>query len=396
MLELTGTVTSSEARWSADGQHIRTYASVRTEDGETITVSQLGGSVGDLAMRQFPSQPLLRRGDRFRARALAGAEGYSLVSLAELERAELPGAAPALPGPSGAEPARNFVRTTTAESVPLYWAGGCVYITFDEAGTSHIADLDEFAVMEDALDHWRSSTRSCSYMNFVLAEPRTTEVGFDGVNLVKFRDERWCRPDGEGGEQCHPADAAGLTTLTFVNNPESERYGEILDADIEINGADRFAISVDGETEVPETRCLADLGNTFTHEVGHLLGLDHTCRFSGDAPAVDHEGDEVPLCSGALNPEILEATMHPSQTCGETKKASLEDDDINAICSIYPQAEDPDECKPISLTGERSWCSVAPAAADDAGNRRGTWALALLGLGGLLLAQRRRAVAPVR
>ena len=55
-----------------------------------------------------------------------------------------------------------------------------------------------------------------------------------------------------------------------------------------------------------------------THEVGHYLGLDHS--------------------------QIQEATMYRSARLGETKKRSLEQDDIDGVCSIYPVSESPLEC----------------------------------------------------
>jgi hypothetical protein len=40
--------------------------------------------------------------------------------------------------------------------------------------------------------------------------------------------------------------------------------------------------------------------------------------------------------------------MYPFQDCGETKKETLEADDIAAICTIYPTAKDPHSCSPVS------------------------------------------------
>ena len=36
--------------------------------------------------------------------------------------------------------------------------------------------------------------------------------------------------------------------------------------------------------------------------------------------------------------------MFNFQDCGETKKETLEPDDIDAICTIYPTAKDPGTC----------------------------------------------------
>lgn len=370
---VTGTVTAAESRWNDRGDRIYTRADVRLSDGSTITVRQPGGTVGDIGMVQFPGPPLLRAGDEVEARVAASVAGneWSVVEITALARHREIGAPESVTGSGntgarsfGRTPVpREFVRTTTDAGAPLYWESGCVYLAFDKAGTSHVTGDLEFTVMKDVLAHWRESVASCSYMEFVTEEREGVEVGFDGVNLVKFRDERWCRPGEDGkDDECHPDDAAGITTLTFIDNPDSDRYGEILDGDIELNGATRFSISVEGRTDGPADRCLADLANTFTHEVGHLLGLDHTCRFSGEPTREDHDGDPVPLCSSGLPSEILDATMHPSQSCGEIKKATLEADDRDAICAVYPLDTDPDECKRVSLTTKRRWCTIAPGA----------------------------------
>jgi hypothetical protein len=405
---LTGTVLAAESRWDGPGEHggrIVTHVTIELADGSIVSARQPGGTVGDIGMVQFPGPPLLRAGDHVEARVARFASGgrWSILDVTSLARAPAP-EAPRLderldekqPGARLLEespPRRDFVRTMTDGLAPLYWGSGCTYVVFDSQGTAHIEGAREFEIMQDALDHWRASTQSCSYMDFVIEEPRPMEVGFDGFNVVKFRDESWCRPPpaGETEPECHQPNAAGLTTVTFINNTESKRYGEILDADIELNAAVTFSISVDGVTLGPDGRELADLGNTFTHEVGHFLGLDHACRLASEPVRLDHDGQEVPLCSGSL----LEATMHPTQDSGETKKASLETDDIQGACDIHPLADDPKRCRAVDLTPERSYCTIAPDGAGNAPDGHGgagrAGALASLGLllGAALLLRRK-------
>lgn len=368
---LAGTVVSAESRWNRRGDRIYTHATIRAADGTTVEVRQPGGAVDDIGMIQFPSPPLLNTGDEVELRAARFDTTFSVVEVTSIER---PTAAPSGPSTHPGSKALirqpdplEYVRATTDGGAPLYWASSCVYLTYDSDGTSHIPGDQEFTIMDEVLAHWRESVQGCSYIDFVVEDRRSLEVGLDGINLVKFREDRWCRPSDDGeGEDCHPNDAAGITTLFFYNNPDSDRYGEIMDADIELNGADRFSISADGTSEGPSERCLSDLANTFTHEIGHLLGLDHTCRFPSEAPPYrrDHNGDEVPICSSTLPDEILETTMYPSQVCGETKKSTVEPDDIEALCAVYAQAEDPGRCAPVELPRKRSWCTVAPAGSE--------------------------------
>ena len=42
--------------------------------------------------------------------------------------------------------------------------------------------------------------------------------------------------------------------------------------------------------------------------------------------------------------------MYNFQACGETLKQTLSDDDINAICKIYPNDKDPGTCVHVGQT----------------------------------------------
>ncbi|GAB4564262.1 MAG: hypothetical protein Tsb0020_14260 [Haliangiales bacterium] len=392
---VTAEVISARAQWNTRRDRITTTLTLQTDRGEELQVQQPGGSVGDIGMLQVPAPPILRAGDRVEATLVrpqaAAADSdsewpWQLAAVARLDRSHSLSA-----GQHRSGPVAEFVRTTTKMGRALYWSSRCVYLTYDSAGTSHLPGEQEFDVMDQVLEHWQSSVASCSDVEFIFEEPRALEVGYDGVNLIKIRDERWCRPaTADDPEVCHSTQAAGITTLTFIDNDQRNDYGRILDADVELNAAVQFAISVDGQSEGPDDRCLSDLANTLTHEIGHLLGLDHTCRFPGDPVNIDDRGQAVPFCSSVSDQELLDATMHPSQECGETKKATLSDDDINAMCAIYPLASgDERSCEAVNIGGDRGGCEVAASRPATPTPSQPWWPLALLGLG-LGLALRRR------
>ncbi len=114
----------------------------------------------------------------------------------------------------------------------------------------------------------------------------------------------------------HDRSALALTTPTFRTNT-----GELLDADVEFN--ERF-LFLNADVECNDLFRQQDLENTLTHELGHVIGLNHP-DFTQD-------------------PSLAEATMaFNSQRC-ETSKRSLESDDISGICTIYPSGEDPAPC----------------------------------------------------
>ena len=178
--------------------------------------------------------------------------------------------------------------------------------------------------------------------------------------------------------RCYDDAAAGITTAVFVDDKSSSRDGAIVDADIEINGTN-FAISNAGVT-LGTKSCKAELLNTLTHELGHLHGLEHPCRVPGDPERVDDLGRAVPLCSQTSDPKILEATMYNYQACDETKKESLEADDVAFLCKVYPIAQDPGTCSIVSPSTS-GCCSASTDPLP---------AFVMVGVTGLFLGRRRR------
>lgn len=375
----SGTVVSSHSRWARGGRDIVTESVLRTADGHEITVHQLGGSVDGIGERLEPSPPLLQVGDQVTAQVRLARDLRGRVTRV-VRGLYAPGQAGALA--TGGEPA-PFVRTVATKTrVPLAWESSCAQITYQDAGTTDIAGDAEFAAMDAVIDNWNNVTSSCSYLTLQSVGRAPDEVGLDGVNLVVFRGDRWCRPATDSDpEECYDPSAAGLTTLRFIDDASSDRNGAILDADIELNAVD-YSIAIDGQTTRPGN-CISDLANTLTHEVGHLMGLDHTCWNGGDR-LDDDQGNPVPSCAGSLPTSITDSTMYNFQDCGETKKATPEADDIAGVCAIYPKADDPGQCSPPDLGGG-GCCAIAGAHSSGA---RGPTLLLLAAA--LILLRRRR------
>ena len=183
------------------------------------------------------------------------------------------------------------------EAKELYWPSGCVSMHLNEEGTAEI-DFDRvLAATQSSFDSWTEV--ECSYFTFVYAgltnEDRVGYVsGAKGnANILVFRDDEWTQGTG----------VLALSSVTF-----DRTTGKIVDADIEFNTADfRYTSNVSAATSA------IDYENTLTHELGHVLGLDHT--------------------------EDEEATMYPSAPNHEVKKRTLEQDDIDGICHTYSNEE---------------------------------------------------------
>lgn len=369
-MAIEGEVVQTASRWTRDGSRIVTEATVRTGSGDVV-VSQLGGSVDGIGMRTMPGPEMLVPGMRVAVAAHAGVDLSQRTHIA-VDRVRV------LAFPPG------YVRTgPTMAGNFLYWESGCILITADADGTKQLPGDTELGVIEQSIATWNAATSACSYMNIVYQGVEAREVGRDRVNLIKFRDTSWCRPAVDDDmARCYADSAAGITTAVYVDDPESDRDGAIVDADIEINGK-FFAIAHNGVT-LGTASCTSELANTLTHELGHLQGIEHPCLADGDPQRTDHLGGAVPACRNVADPKIIEATMFNFQDCAETKKASLEPEDIAAVCGIYPLGEDPGTCAPVSLP-ERGCCSASD---------RPVPALVLAGLTLLLVGRRRRSRSP--
>jgi hypothetical protein len=342
---ISGDVIATASHWTADGSRIVTEATVHTPDGDVV-VSQLGGTVDGLTMRQFPSAEPLRVG--------------MAVALAAHDAPDASGRMHTVVDDVKLLAAPNFVRTGPTKSGHyLFWESGCIFTTLDTGGTKAVPFDTVQSVVSASIETWNSDTASCSYLVVKEDAPAAKEVGKDGVNVIKFRDVSWCRPMiGDDPMRCYNDQAAGITTAVFVDDPGNSRDGAIVDADIEINNVD-FAVSVNDQT-TNANGCHAELQNTLTHELGHLHGLEHTCTVPTDPPRVDGDGNPVPMCTDSGVPQsVVDATMYPFQNCGETKKETLEDDDITAICTIYPVANDPHDCSHADFSGGGCTCDVS-------------------------------------
>ena len=161
------------------------------------------------------------------------------------------------------------------------------------AARSHEILRESFAAWQDV------STSRLVFEDRGLTEATATS-GDDGVNVVLF---------DETGRILRAPAGTGVIAVTRIT---SDLDGRITDADIIFNGRDfRF-----GEGAQPGRIELRDVA---VHEVGHLLGLDHTPL----------EG--TPSVRPTMNP-----FYHDD---GPGEGASLQADDIAGVSTLYPTAD---------------------------------------------------------
>ena len=155
----------------------------------------------------------------------------------------------------------------------------------------------------NAFQTWQDVTNAS--ISFTYGGPTSTNtVADDGENVIFFVTE--------SGSWTH-GNAAAYTRVWV-----STATGEIHDADMEINATPEFLATYSWSTSGESGKL--DLENMVTHEAGHFIGIDHNCD-----PGVE-------TCSAVEQ----DATMYPLMALGETKKRSLEPDDIDAVSFLYP------------------------------------------------------------
>jgi hypothetical protein len=177
--------------------------------------------------------------------------------------------------------------------IPLSWSIFPVhfFVNADGSGLSFDSARDAISA---AFSTWQSASADGIVFEFGGQSQRGSN-GDDGCNVVS-----WQKLD-QGS-----VDTFSQAIITFDRNS-----GEIFDVDIEMNSNDPFAILPAGEDNPFDDR--VDLQAVSTHEVGHLVGLDHENRFG---------------------PQVV---MYFSDTSGNTTHRTLTSDDRSGVRAIYPE-----------------------------------------------------------
>lgn len=180
-----------------------------------------------------------------------------------------------------------------APNVPAgTWASAALPVTF-VLGAPKSRDVgdDAAAELDVALRTW-SRVACTSYRARYGGRSAVAAGADDGVNAVLFHDDAWPAELDPG--------ALAQTVVTV------DATGHIRDADVHLNGRD-YRFSLDGRAGT------FDLRSVLVHELGHALGLGH-----------------------ATDPR---ATMFA--TGSGLRWRSLEKDDVDGVCALYPRGDAP-------------------------------------------------------
>ncbi|MEY3012775.1 MAG: hypothetical protein RIT45_1510 [Pseudomonadota bacterium] len=274
--------------------------------------------------------------------------------------------------------ARAFTLATSPSGAHQRWSSATIAWDIDETGLTAqgVDKASTEAALQAAFSTWEAvQCGLCHDPNGVSCEPVACAEHALGLQFVF---DGWKPPRAPGlgcavqweGSACSGTPdgnqvlfvydqaqwpvASHVIALTLV--AADNKSGLIGDADILVNTAHKtFCVAPD---------CAIgryDLQNTVTHEVGHLLGLDHSL--------------------------VSEATMFGGAPPQETSKRDLDPDDVAGVCTAYRMIWTEAGCPPATT---EECCTAAPGTSSGTARTAGASAVALVAVAALAIGLQRR------
>ncbi len=165
-----------------------------------------------------------------------------------------------------------YVKTVDDGGFETFWRSSeitCIDVYTDPVSAPNPTTAQKHAAIGRSIDTWNAAADDCGSalcLNDAGTDPPAGSVGHDregaNHNIVTFVQTKPTWRSAFPGQE----DAFGITLITSVVGT-----GQMVDADVYINEA-FFTHSVTAEP----TPNRADFESVVTHELGHVLGFDHT------------------------------------------------------------------------------------------------------------------------
>lgn len=245
------------------------------------------------------------------------------------------------------------------EGLPLFWGNPCLSYAIDSRGSQWMTmeEIDE--AVDLAFEAWENVDCGGAPPNLVFTRfeastcrrPEFNEAG--NVHTIAFLDP-WV--DECGLVNIDDAPFALAVTIVWRDGDS----GEMLDADIMINDQLATQFNAGGPyANCPAIGCPPGTGNVpgakdlqsiVTHEIGHFIGIGHS--------------------------EVEEATMYSVTDQTSVSKRTLAQDDILAVCDIYPPGSLEQSCDATPIGGLQLNCETdefgEPLDCDEPGSPPGS------------------------
>ncbi|MFY0569180.1 myxosortase-dependent metalloprotease, MXAN_2677/MXAN_2678 family [Archangium lansingense] len=286
-----------------------------------------------------------------------------------------------------------FVRSRVEAGDPdaqcLFWTVPTINWQLRSVGNPNTSTEDqkqrEFEAIRRSFQSWQQIFTSCGNLRFMegpLVDDRKVGYEVDGENrnLVLFRSQSCIERGISADHACWDEDTCGNDFDCWDGDPQTialtlttydEKSGIIYDSDIQLNASGFVFTTVDSPTypvcprptPTNPVNCVAtDVQNTMTHEIGHLIGLDHT-RAAG-------------------------SVMNPSAPQGEVSKRTIDQGSADFVCVSYPKGQASQSCVTPALERSGNVAVLGQQAFGCSSSGAGAGLAAMAGW--VLLAWRRR------